>query len=373
MTDKEAMKLALFALDIVKIHYTQSRHINEAIIALKERLADPMREVQRLGQEIEQEPVAKYCCRLCFNKSGSLLLDRMILCSECGNKRCPKATNHELQCTNSNAPNQAGSIYTQPPQRTEQEPCVHAKNPKGCYRVRCQVGDKCVDDEMSFRTTPPQPEQEPVAWLLTDKNINSLQVDSIQRLINRLNHAHHTDLCVRINGQDEWFQADWLKHMVRATPPQRTEQNPMPDEMLQAITDPENQPSQYGTVTLDYHFEKIKKWEDLFERMSNKVLAQPEQEPVGMVKDLFTSTAWERLDLRGSTKVYLDIPPAQPAQRTEQEPLIGCVNHDCAKCKPLTEEQIVAKALHLSGLGTSPDVLQFARAIEAAHGIKENT
>jgi len=67
-----------------------------------------------------------------------------------------------------------------------------------------------------------QPEQEPVAWLLTDKNINSLQVDSIQRLINRLNHAHHTDLCVRINGQNEWFQADWLKYMVRATPPQRT-------------------------------------------------------------------------------------------------------------------------------------------------------
>jgi hypothetical protein len=40
---------------------------------------------------------------------------------------------------------------------------------------------------------------------------------------------------------------------------------------------------------------------------------------------------------------------------------------------PLTEEQIVAKALHLSGLGTSPDVLQFARAIEAAHGIEEDT
>ena len=65
-------------------------------------------------------------------------------------------------------------------------------------------------------------EQEPVAWLLTDKNINSLQVDDIQRLIDRLKHAHHTDLCVRINGQDEWFEADWLKHMVRVTPPQRT-------------------------------------------------------------------------------------------------------------------------------------------------------
>jgi len=61
MTDREAMKLALFALDIVKIHYTQSRHINEAITALKERLADPMREVQRLGQEIEQEPICPEC------------------------------------------------------------------------------------------------------------------------------------------------------------------------------------------------------------------------------------------------------------------------------------------------------------------------
>jgi hypothetical protein len=71
-----------------------------------------------------------------------------------------------------------------------------------------------------------KPEQEPVAWLLTDKNINSLQVDSIQRLIDRLKHAHHTDIRVRINGHDEWFEADWLKHMVRVTPPQ-PEQKPV--------------------------------------------------------------------------------------------------------------------------------------------------
>ena len=80
----------------------------------------------------------------------------------------------------------------------------------------------CAKLEAIAREALAQPEQEPVAWLLTDKNINSLQVDSIQRLINRLKHAHQTDLCVRINGQYEWFQADWLKHMVIATPPQRT-------------------------------------------------------------------------------------------------------------------------------------------------------
>jgi hypothetical protein len=38
------------------------------------------------------------------------------------------------------------------------------------------------------------------------------------------------------------------------------------------------------------------------------------QEPVGEVKDLFTQAAWEKLDVRGSTKVYLGTPPA--AQRT---------------------------------------------------------
>jgi len=35
-----------------------------------------------------------------------------------------------------------------------------------------------------------------------------------------------------------------------------------------------------------------------------------EQEPVGTVKDLFTQAAWEKLDVRGSTKVYLGTPPA---------------------------------------------------------------
>jgi hypothetical protein len=69
MTDKELFKMALDALDIVKIHYTQSRHVNEAIAALKERLAQEKAlqalhdENERLGLyrdaygQPEQEPV----------------------------------------------------------------------------------------------------------------------------------------------------------------------------------------------------------------------------------------------------------------------------------------------------------------------------
>jgi len=34
-----------------------------------------------------------------------------IVCPECGNKRCPHATDHNLQCTNSNEPGQEGSRY----------------------------------------------------------------------------------------------------------------------------------------------------------------------------------------------------------------------------------------------------------------------
>lgn len=52
----------------------------------------------------------KYCCHKCFAKHGGFL-DRMLLCPTCGNKRCPKATDHELACTDSNEPNQPGSIY----------------------------------------------------------------------------------------------------------------------------------------------------------------------------------------------------------------------------------------------------------------------
>lgn len=39
---------------------------------------------------------------------------RMILCPVCGNKRCPKATNHILDCTNSNEPGQQGSRFQKP-------------------------------------------------------------------------------------------------------------------------------------------------------------------------------------------------------------------------------------------------------------------
>lgn len=50
----------------------------------------------------------------CWQHLGNKMATRMILCPECGNKRCPKATDCSLDCTNSNEPGQAGSVYGTP-------------------------------------------------------------------------------------------------------------------------------------------------------------------------------------------------------------------------------------------------------------------
>lgn len=36
---------------------------------------------------------------------------RFQVCPVCGNKRCPKGTDHDLECTGSNKPGQKGSRY----------------------------------------------------------------------------------------------------------------------------------------------------------------------------------------------------------------------------------------------------------------------
>jgi len=64
--------------------------------------------------------VPELCCHECAKAYHVKLADDfylpissmvMILCKECGNKRCPKATNHTNDCTGSNEPGQLGSVY----------------------------------------------------------------------------------------------------------------------------------------------------------------------------------------------------------------------------------------------------------------------
>lgn len=70
-----------------------------------------------------QEDEIYVCCHKCVVEKNmtvpgfrDLLITAsfMILCPECGNKRCSKASDHELPCTGSNDSGQPGSVYGVP-------------------------------------------------------------------------------------------------------------------------------------------------------------------------------------------------------------------------------------------------------------------
>lgn len=65
------------------------------------------------------QPEVKSCgnCHKCLKgvteNGWPVTSQRMILCGTCANKRCPKASDHNLECTGSNEPGQPGSVYGQ--------------------------------------------------------------------------------------------------------------------------------------------------------------------------------------------------------------------------------------------------------------------
>lgn len=81
--------------------------LKRAILALKERaekaeaqLAERDAEIARLRADarFREETTPACWCETCRPiKMGKDM--RMVLCPECGNKRCPRATNHIYQCT----------------------------------------------------------------------------------------------------------------------------------------------------------------------------------------------------------------------------------------------------------------------------------
>lgn len=61
-------------------------------------------------RNLESKKAGLCCCYSCVRRRGEVRAF-MIVCTECGNKRCPKASDHALACTGSNEPGQDGSVY----------------------------------------------------------------------------------------------------------------------------------------------------------------------------------------------------------------------------------------------------------------------
>ena len=66
-----------------------------------------------LGAGSEAICTCHACVRAADIRWNGLRLDfaMLIVCADCGNKRCPKANDHRNACTGSNATGQAGSAY----------------------------------------------------------------------------------------------------------------------------------------------------------------------------------------------------------------------------------------------------------------------
>lgn len=62
------------------------------------------------AQRIETAQGGPCGCWRCHEGRGDRIMF-MILCPDCGNKRCPRANDHDNECTGSNDPGQPGSAY----------------------------------------------------------------------------------------------------------------------------------------------------------------------------------------------------------------------------------------------------------------------
>jgi hypothetical protein len=88
-----------------RTYYLDAQALGKAVLQYEDaQLLARLNEAMNL-----YEPKPDECiCWKCLNGKNYA---GMVLCPTCGNKRCPKASNHELACTNSNEPGQPGSMY----------------------------------------------------------------------------------------------------------------------------------------------------------------------------------------------------------------------------------------------------------------------
>jgi NADH pyrophosphatase NudC (nudix superfamily) len=89
----------------------QLRAIHAVEVAiLNKRQSHDMHDVEHMLEgDMAIEPELLCWCTTC--RPITLADMRFVVCPDCGNKRCPKAHNHKLACTNSNDVGQVGSSW----------------------------------------------------------------------------------------------------------------------------------------------------------------------------------------------------------------------------------------------------------------------
>lgn len=101
---EQAYAIAPSALDKVKWLDPKTK---DDLLGIGKKQATMGEEAYRLN--IVGKELKGHDCLQCFKDAGDTPRI-MILCSTCGNKRCPKAQDHRYKCTASNEPDQVGQF-----------------------------------------------------------------------------------------------------------------------------------------------------------------------------------------------------------------------------------------------------------------------
>lgn len=83
---------------------------------IRQRIAAAPVVSQPLTTEAERTEASAQCwCSTCRPVNPMVDADnRMVVCPDCGNKRCPRASDHIYRCSGSNEPGQVGVIAARP-------------------------------------------------------------------------------------------------------------------------------------------------------------------------------------------------------------------------------------------------------------------
>lgn len=94
-----------------RTYFLSAEALATAVLEYEVTLAEQnMLMLQQLAEAMNLYTPAPGEC-ICWKCLAGKNYAGMVLCPTCGNKRCPKASDHELACTNSNEPGQPGSVY----------------------------------------------------------------------------------------------------------------------------------------------------------------------------------------------------------------------------------------------------------------------
>lgn len=136
LTDERLSALIRVARDSLELYEMELPVIDDVMLALAE-----LQQRRAAMLQAGNSPVTPVCwCSTCRPVTMNDM--RFVVCPECGNKRCPRASDHNNACTGSNDPGQVSSAYPAAPQQEVKAALEHGMQRYAGAMQKLSEGDK---------------------------------------------------------------------------------------------------------------------------------------------------------------------------------------------------------------------------------------